>query len=154
VHISPWKKLGTAAAVAASTVVLGLLGAAPVAAHQDPADQGGRSTSASASARPGHDDPRAGHDDHHGRQGDPGDGKDHDVTLGRVVSDAPLNIRRHPTTKADVIGTLQPGAIIKIACKVAAERVDGNPIWYKLAGRPGWVSARYVRNLGYVPYCS
>ncbi|WP_185921980.1 hypothetical protein [Streptomyces sp. WAC06614] len=31
--------------------------------------------------------------------------------------------------------------------------VQGNDIWYRLHGKPGWVSARYVHNYTVVPWC-
>jgi uncharacterized protein YgiM (DUF1202 family) len=142
-HIASWKKLGTAAAVAVGAVVFGVLGAGPAAAgHQDPADQGDQGTTASTPAGTTQDTPA---DDGHG---------DRDTTLGRVVSDVPLNVRKRPTTASDVVGGVRAGATVTIACKSTGEEVDGNSVWYRLADRSGWVTARYVHNMGYVPYCS
>ncbi|MGC5346360.1 SH3 domain-containing protein [Streptomyces sp. DT24] len=73
---------------------------------------------------------------------------------GKVISKIPLNVHSRPTTSSPVIGTIPPGTIITLVCKVRSERVDGNDIWYKLGGsRTGWVTARYVENLSPVPYC-
>ncbi|MDX6329775.1 MAG: hypothetical protein QOI83_2158, partial [Streptomycetaceae bacterium] len=34
-------------------------------------------------------------------------------------------------------------------------KVDGNDLWYLLGGpKPGWVAARYVKNLAPVGYCN
>lgn len=38
--------------------------------------------------------------------------------------------------------------------KVVGQNVDGNNLWCLLGnGRPGYVAARYVQNLGAVPSC-
>ena len=49
---------------------------------------------------------------------------------------------------------IKPGTIIPLYCKVRGQNVDGNNVWYLLGGsRPGYVAARYVKNLSPVPYC-
>jgi hypothetical protein len=73
------------------------------------------------------------------------------VYKGKVVSRIPLDVRAKPTTKSAVRGTLRPGTIISITCKVNGQKVDGNARWYELAGGHGWVSARYVANIGPAP---
>jgi hypothetical protein len=83
----------------------------------------------------------------------PGAVQDAGYVYGKVVSNIQLNIRHRPTTHSAVLGALDPGAIIRITCKVNSENVDGNPRWYKLYHQDGWVAARYVVNLGDVPWC-
>ncbi|MFE3828436.1 SH3 domain-containing protein [Streptomyces sp. NPDC059092] len=73
---------------------------------------------------------------------------------GRVVSRLPLSIRERPTSNSGYLGSVQPGAVIALSCKVVGQNVDGNDLWYHLGnGRPGYVAARYVENLSPVPYC-
>ncbi|MEU3188715.1 SH3 domain-containing protein [Streptomyces sp. NPDC006923] len=73
---------------------------------------------------------------------------------GKVVSRITLNIREDPTTNSPSLGGLRPGAIVALDCKVRGQNVNGNNLWYLLAdGAPGYVAARYVQNLSYVPYC-
>ncbi|MER5988443.1 SH3 domain-containing protein [Streptomyces sp. NPDC001787] len=74
---------------------------------------------------------------------------------GQVVSRTALHVREEPNTRSRVLGSLPPGAVIRLHCKVVGENVDGNNRWYLLgSGRPGYVSARYVRNLSTVPWCA
>lgn len=72
---------------------------------------------------------------------------------GQVVSNLPLRIRALATTDSASLGNYAPGAIVHISCKVNGQNVDGNPRWYKLSDRSGWLAARYVVNLGVVPWC-
>ncbi|WP_333766754.1 SH3 domain-containing protein [Streptomyces sp. IBSBF 2435] len=72
---------------------------------------------------------------------------------GKVVSNLPLTIRSEATTNSAALGSFPPGTVIRIKCKVNGQVVDGNPRWYKLYDRAGWVAARYVVNLGDVPWC-
>lgn len=72
---------------------------------------------------------------------------------GKVVSTVPLRIRASATTNSADLGSYAPGAVINLKCKVNGQTVDGNPRWYKLADRTGWVAARYVQNLAAVPWC-
>ncbi|MFI0722810.1 SH3 domain-containing protein [Streptomyces sp. NPDC021224] len=72
---------------------------------------------------------------------------------GQVVSNLPLTIRAAATTNSAALGSYPPGAIVHISCKVNGQTVDGNPRWYKLHDRTGWLAARYVVNLGTVPWC-
>ena len=71
--------------------------------------------------------------------------------IGEVVARLPLNIRASATTNSAVLGSYDPGTIIHIKCKVNGQNVDGNPRWYKLYYRSGWVAARYVENIGAAP---
>lgn len=71
---------------------------------------------------------------------------------GRVVTrTVPLNVRSGPGTGFRVIGSLRNGAVVYVAYKKHGTRICGNHHWYKLAGRTGYVSARYVRVVSAVP---
>jgi uncharacterized protein YraI len=71
---------------------------------------------------------------------------------GKVTSSTNLSVRNAPTTKAKTVGSIKPGKIIPLACKVTGTSVGGNNRWYQLPGdAPQWVSARYVQNLGTAP---
>ncbi|WP_327287286.1 SH3 domain-containing protein [Streptomyces sp. NBC_01198] len=72
---------------------------------------------------------------------------------GRVVSNLPLTIRSAATTNSTALGSYAPGTIVHLTCKKNGQVVDGNPRWYKLSDRTGWLAARYVLNLGTVPWC-
>lgn len=72
---------------------------------------------------------------------------------GKVVSRLPLTIRSRATTDSADLGSYAPGTIVHLKCKVNGQDVDGNPRWYKLSDRTGWLAARYVQNLGNVPWC-
>jgi hypothetical protein len=72
---------------------------------------------------------------------------------GKVVSRLPLTIRAKATTDSAALGSYAPGTIVHIKCKVNGQTVDGNPRWYKLSDRTGWLAARYVQNLATVPWC-
>ncbi|MFD0508794.1 SH3 domain-containing protein [Streptomyces chiangmaiensis] len=71
---------------------------------------------------------------------------------GRIVSHRALNIRSGPGTGYRVIGSLRAGSTEHLIYKVNGSKVAGNKRWYKLADHRGYVSARYVRNLNYVPW--
>ncbi|MCQ4040781.1 SH3 domain-containing protein [Streptantibioticus rubrisoli] len=73
---------------------------------------------------------------------------------GKVVSRVNLSIREQPTTNSKFLGSLRPATVIALHCKKVGQNVDGNNLWYLLGGgKPGYVSARYVKNLAAVPYC-
>ncbi|MFD3545527.1 SH3 domain-containing protein [Streptomyces sp. NPDC058655] len=72
---------------------------------------------------------------------------------GLVVSSVGLKVRANATTASRVVGTLAPRQKVRLACQVQANWVEGNNVWYRLHGRPGWVSARYVHNYTNVPWC-
>ncbi|MFE4412887.1 hypothetical protein [Streptomyces sp. NPDC056821] len=56
-------------------------------------------------------------------------------------------------TRSAELGTYSSGARISVWCQALGESVDGNPEWYRLANRSGWVAARYVRVSSAVPSC-
>lgn len=72
---------------------------------------------------------------------------------GTVVSRSGLNERQYPSTDSHVVGSLGHGARVGLKCKVRAQDINGNTIWYLLRRNHAWVTARYVANHGYVPYC-
>jgi hypothetical protein len=45
------------------------------------------------------------------------------------------------------------GVQIGLRCKVHAQSIDGNSVWYQLRDRPTWVTARYVDSIGIVRLC-
>jgi hypothetical protein len=72
---------------------------------------------------------------------------------GTVVSHTGLNERQYPSTDSHIVGSLGHGAQVGLKCKVRAQYINGNTIWYLLRHKQAWVTARYVANHGYVPYC-
>jgi hypothetical protein len=78
-----------------------------------------------------------------------------ELPQGRVVSRVTLSIRSEPTSKSTFLGGFAPGTVIPLYCKTHGQKVDGNDLWYLLGGpKPGWVAARYVKNLAPVGYCN
>lgn len=118
------KSLKTTVAVTAAALTMGALAATPSVAATAPAVQ--KAPSAAAY---------------------------HAHKHGKVIARSGVNIRSHPTTHSSILGGYPHGAIIKIKCKVIGENVQGNNRWYKLAYQPGWVSARWVKNLEHIPWC-
>ncbi|MGW8953960.1 SH3 domain-containing protein [Streptomyces sp. NPDC055709] len=79
-----------------------------------------------------------------------------DTVRGKVVSTSPLNVRTVPSTDSQPEATpTRPGATVYIYCKVRAQAIRGNQIWYRLDGPHSkrWVTARYVRNSAPVQLC-
>ncbi len=73
---------------------------------------------------------------------------------GKVVANGGLWVHQEATTASQRLNLLPQGTVAALRCKKTGQNVDGNKLWYKLgAGKPGWVSARYVQNLSPVPYC-
>ncbi|MET9323451.1 SH3 domain-containing protein [Streptomyces sp. NPDC003038] len=72
---------------------------------------------------------------------------------GLVVSSAGLKVRANATTTSRVVGSLAPWEKVRLSCQAEAKWVEGNNIWYRLHGQPGWVSARYVHNYTVVDWC-
>lgn len=70
-------------------------------------------------------------------------------TYGRVIATGGLRVRNRPSVNAGSITTLPQGYIVKLACRITGEDVDGNDVWY--ATEHGWVTARYVANVGAPP---
>lgn len=75
-------------------------------------------------------------------------------TWGSVATHRlPLNVRSGPGTGYRVVGSRAVGSSVAITCKVRGSNVRGNHRWYRLTHHRGWVSARYVHNLGTVRWC-
>ncbi|WP_147267248.1 SH3 domain-containing protein [Streptomyces sp. SDr-06] len=73
---------------------------------------------------------------------------------GKVVAKGGLWVHQEANTTSKRLNLLPQGTVTALECKKAGQSVDGNKLWYRLgAGKPGWVSARYVQNLAAVPYC-
>jgi hypothetical protein len=72
---------------------------------------------------------------------------------GTVTAPSGLNERQFPSTDSSTRGVLAYHAQVGLQCKVRAQNIDGNTIWYRLRGSHNWISARYVANTGYVKYC-
>ncbi|KAF4410501.1 MULTISPECIES: hypothetical protein [Streptomyces] len=72
---------------------------------------------------------------------------------GTVLPDNGVYKRQFPSTDSSVRGALPKGAQVGLRCKVRAQYISGNTVWYLLRSDSTWVSARYVANTGYVPYC-
>jgi len=67
---------------------------------------------------------------------------------GRTI--AALKMREAPTTSTASVGTLNRGTGVDLICKLTAQRIDGNKLWYYMTnGR--WVAARYIENVGRAP---
>jgi len=72
---------------------------------------------------------------------------------GKVISRTNLTVRHAPSTHANAVGSIKPGKVIPLNCKVTGSSVGGNNRWYLLPGgdEGEWVSARYIKNLGSAP---
>lgn len=68
--------------------------------------------------------------------------------VGRAT--ASLSVRRGPHTADVRIATLATGTKFSVICKQLGQSVDGNNRWYWTTDK-GWVSARYVSNVGAAP---
>lgn len=72
---------------------------------------------------------------------------------GTVTAGDGVVQRQFPSTDSSVKGSLHYRQQVGLRCKVRAQNIAGNDIWYLLRGPSTWVSARYVDNTGYVAYC-
>ncbi|KMO94370.1 hypothetical protein ACS04_29540 [Streptomyces roseus] len=72
---------------------------------------------------------------------------------GIVVSRVTLYVRARATTSSQVLGSLEPSERVRLSCQAKGSSVEGNNIWYRLHGEPGWVSARFVHNYTPVRWC-
>ncbi|MGW5848403.1 SH3 domain-containing protein [Streptomyces sp. NPDC055254] len=91
-----------------------------------------------------------------GDTGKPGDckcGGHHETPKAKIVKGKGLNVHSGPGTHHKTTGKAEAGTVVALQCKVNSEKVDGNPIWYKLADGSGWITARYALNLNKVPFC-
>lgn len=151
------KPTRTILALAAGSLVLGLVGAGSAVADEYPlADNPGRETIVDEQ------------DETNGIEL-PNEYPYRKHARGIVISKGPLTVRSRPTTHSYKLGKVYPHQKLTIECKKRGEKVDGNNLWYLLDGeREGmngggpistmdnedrWVSARYVKNLSEVKYC-
>ncbi|WP_263168412.1 SH3 domain-containing protein [Streptomyces sp. SCSIO ZS0520] len=71
-----------------------------------------------------------------------------------VTTKAGLNKRQFPSTDSSVRGFLPYRAQVGVVCKVRAQNIAGNDIWYLVRDKSQpWISAKYAANTGYVKYC-
>ncbi|HEY9291838.1 MAG TPA: hypothetical protein VIP98_11210 [Microlunatus sp.] len=75
-----------------------------------------------------------------------------ELFVGRAA--AAVSVRKGPNTADTRVRTLAKGAGVDLVCKLQAQKVDGNGLWYWTKDH-NWVSARYVDNVGRAPnYCN
>ncbi|WP_328462025.1 SH3 domain-containing protein [Streptomyces sp. NBC_00448] len=72
---------------------------------------------------------------------------------GTVVAGAGVVQRQFPSTDSSVKGSLAYHQQVGLRCKVHAQNIEGNDIWYLLRDNSNWVSAKYVDNTGTVDLC-
>ncbi|MER5852168.1 SH3 domain-containing protein [Streptomyces sp. NPDC002012] len=70
-----------------------------------------------------------------------------------VISQNGVNERQYPSTDSSVVGILQYADQVGLRCKVRAQNIADNNVWYLLLDEQTWISARYVVQTGTVPYC-
>nr|WP_240930269.1 SH3 domain-containing protein [Streptomyces coryli] len=120
------KRTRTTAAVAAGAIAFGALAATPVMAAPAAAPEGMKTWS--------------------------------DEARGVVTGYNGIAVRARPSLNSEKIGRYGRSHIANIVCKVAGQDVAGNGIWFKVRkhddpSRHGFIAARYVKNVDYVPYC-
>ncbi|MFD6974861.1 hypothetical protein [Streptomyces sp. NPDC059949] len=111
------KPTRTTLALAAGSLVLGLVGAGAAVADEGPRD---------------HQPPReivVGGP----QNGQPGGYPYDEYATGKVLSKGPLKVRSKPTSKSKSVGHVAPNSKVEIYCKEYGEKVDGNRLWYRLA---------------------
>lgn len=69
-----------------------------------------------------------------------------------ATTTASMNLRQAPSTHDRVIGHIAEGKTAQLWCKVASQKVGGNPTWYQESN--GWIAAKYVKSSKAIPYCS
>lgn len=71
---------------------------------------------------------------------------------GRVVARSGLVVRTGPSTHYQAVGSKRYGTVVRITCRMNAQRVEGNPVWYKLSDSSyAWSSVRDIVNDGADP---
>ncbi|MER6503149.1 SH3 domain-containing protein [Streptomyces sp. NPDC001455] len=70
-----------------------------------------------------------------------------------VTSQNGLNERQYPSTDSSVLGTLKYHDQVRLRCKVRAQNIAGDDVWFLLRDKQAWISARYVALTGTVSYC-
>ncbi|GGU75765.1 hypothetical protein GCM10010211_47100 [Streptomyces albospinus] len=71
---------------------------------------------------------------------------------GTVNASRGISERMAPSTDAPTKGFFRNREAVVLDCKVRAQGIRGNDVWFRVHGR-GWVSGKYVTNNGYVRYC-
>jgi uncharacterized protein YraI len=56
----------------------------------------------------------------------------------------PLNVRSGPGTSHKIVGELASGATVPVSCRIWAQRISGNPVWYQI-GAKRYVTETFVR---------
>ncbi|MFE6846719.1 hypothetical protein [Streptomyces sp. NPDC057686] len=110
------KPTRTVLALAAGSLVLGLVGAGAAVADDGP--QSDTPSQELVLLEPENDQS--------------GTYNDKKYTVGKVVSRGPLTIRSKPTTRSKPVGHVKPDHKVAIVCKARGEWVDGNNLWYLL----------------------
>lgn len=72
---------------------------------------------------------------------------------GIVIAKSGLNVRQYPSTDSSVKYVLPFHAKRGLDCKVRAQLIHGDPIWYKLRNSNFWISGRYTKVVGHVKFC-
>ncbi|MER7988632.1 SH3 domain-containing protein [Streptomyces noursei] len=81
-------------------------------------------------------------------QASPGD------SYGTITAARGMNEREYPSTDSASQGYLRNRARVYLVCKVRAQNIRGNEVWYLIRGsRRSWISAKHVANTGFVKYC-
>ncbi|MEU7636653.1 SH3 domain-containing protein [Streptomyces sp. NPDC039016] len=76
------------------------------------------------------------------------------AAYGTVTAARGMNERQYPSTDSASKGDLRNGARLYLVCKVRAQNIRGNDLWYLVRGsRRTWISAKHVTNTGFVKYC-
>lgn len=75
------------------------------------------------------------------------------LPYGTVTAGDGVIQRQYPSTDSSVKGSLRYRQEVGLRCKVRAQNIAGNDIWYLLRNESTWVSAKYVDNTGFVSYC-
>ncbi|MFD4947123.1 SH3 domain-containing protein [Streptomyces sp. NPDC058409] len=70
-----------------------------------------------------------------------------------VISQSGVNERQYPSTDSSALGILEYADQVGLRCKVRAQNVFGDDVWYLLRDEQAWISGRYVVQTGTVPYC-
>lgn len=68
----------------------------------------------------------------------------------KAKATATLSVRHGPNTSDKRTGTIGKSTSFSVICKQPGQSVGGNNRWY-LTSEKGWVSARYVDNVGKAP---
>ncbi|MFK0295928.1 SH3 domain-containing protein [Streptomyces sp. NPDC090442] len=74
---------------------------------------------------------------------------------GTVSAGRGMNEREYPSTDSASQGYFRNGTRVYLVCKVRAQNIRGNDVWYLIRGsRRTWISAKHVANTGFVKYCN